>query len=191
VIDHVPAPLLGGVGLLERAIDYTLGSLQGVAPQAMSRPTPCRAWDLRALLDHLDESLLALHEAAHGHVPLTPADPSASADPVAVVRERAGRLLGAWTAAGRSQVTIGDTALTTGLLTSAGAIEIAVHGWDVSQAVGRHHPLPPALAEELLALTPFLVSDLDRPARFATPVAVPPGSPAGERLLALLGRRPQ
>jgi uncharacterized protein (TIGR03086 family) len=188
--DRALAPLLGGVGLLERAVNYTLGALHPVRDADLSAPTPCRAWDLRALLAHLDESLLALHEAAAlGHVTLAGAEPTGG-DPVAAVRVRASALLGAWTNTRRADVTVGDAALTTGILATAGAMEVAVHGWDVARAAGRDRSLPPVLAEEMLALSPFLVTDADRPARFAAPVAVPARAGAGERLLAFLGRRP-
>src|SRR2546423_11208778 len=53
----------GGIALLERAINYLLGSLRPVTPEALARPTPCAGWDLRALLAHLDDSLGALTEA--------------------------------------------------------------------------------------------------------------------------------
>jgi uncharacterized protein (TIGR03086 family) len=183
--------LAGGVGLLERAINYTLGTLQAVTGAELAAPTPCRSWDLRALLGHLDESLAALHEAAVlGEVTLAVPAPRAPADPVAAVRDRASGLLGAWTGTRHTAATVGGTGLTTAVLASAGALEIAVHGWDVARAVGRDRPLPPALAEEMLALTPYLVSEADRPVRFATPVAVSPRAPAGERLLGFLGRRP-
>ena len=49
-------------------------SLRLVTPEAMSNPTPCQRWDLRALLLHMNDSLLALHEAiAAEHVELEPA----------------------------------------------------------------------------------------------------------------------
>jgi uncharacterized protein (TIGR03086 family) len=189
--DRTLAPLLGGVGLLERAINYTLGALPAVTADDLAAPTPCRSWDLRALLVHLDESLLALHEAAAlGHVTLTGTGEPGPADPVATVRSRASALLGAWTSTRRTDATVGDAALTTGILATAGAMEVAVHGWDVTHAAGCPRPLPPALAAEMLELAPFLVTEADRPARFAVPVAVPARASAGERLLAFLGRRP-
>src|SRR6266511_4033250 len=61
--DRSTAPPIGGVALLERATGYTLGSLHLVTPAAMERPTPCRDWDLRALLAHMDDALVALQEA--------------------------------------------------------------------------------------------------------------------------------
>jgi uncharacterized protein (TIGR03086 family) len=180
----------GGVDLLERAVTYTLGCLHAVPPEALDWPTPCRGWDLRALLAHVNDSLLALREAAElGQVYLDPVD--IDGDPVRTARDRAQLLLGAWSNhAGRAGVSVADLELTTGVLTSAGAVEVAVHGWDVARTLGRDRPIPVPLAEEMLALSPLLVSDLDRPSRFAPPIPVPRGAPPGDRLIAFLGRHP-
>jgi uncharacterized protein (TIGR03086 family) len=182
---------LEGITLLERAVSYTLGSLHLVTEDAMARPTPCRGWDLRALLSHMNDSLLALCEAIDvGQVDLNPGlDPSV--DPVASLRSRACRLVGSWSAAGsRDMVSIGGLPLSSGIVTSTGAVEVAVHGWDVARACGRDHPIPAAFAEELVELLPYFVTAGDRPGRFAAPVAVPAGAGPGARLLALLGRDP-
>ncbi|WP_431874610.1 TIGR03086 family metal-binding protein [Amycolatopsis sacchari] len=181
------AALLGGLGLLERAIGYALGSLALVPPGPLSRPTPCADWTLGDLLAHLDDSLLALREAADlGHVPLTV--PETAGDPVTTVRGHATGLLAAWTAAeAPGTVGVGAAVLTPELLTSAGAFEIAVHGWDVAQACGARRPLPEPLAEELLELAPLLLTPADRPGRFGPPLGVAGG--ASERLLAFTGRR--
>src|SRR3954453_2952629 len=60
--DQATAALTGGVALLERAIAYTQGSLHLVTPDALDRRTPCRLWNLRALLDHGTDSMLTLAE---------------------------------------------------------------------------------------------------------------------------------
>jgi uncharacterized protein (TIGR03086 family) len=193
------APLIGGVGLLERAISYTLGSLHLVTPEAMPRATPCAAWDLRALLAHMNDSLAALHEAVEtGRVDLDvvadgAGDPAAAlADPVGAIRSRACRLLGAWTNAGDDGVvSIAGHPLTSSIVAGTGAIEIAVHGWDVARACGHPRPIPAPLAEELLPLAALLVSTADRPGRFAPPVAGLRLQTPGDRLLAFLGRDPR
>jgi uncharacterized protein (TIGR03086 family) len=184
------AAALAGMTLLERAINYTLGSLHLVTPGALGRHTPCRDWDLRALLAHLDDSLQALTEAVDtGSVALAPV--GATGEPVDILRARARRLLHA-SAAGThpALVTVGGHALTSALVAGTGAIEIAVHGWDVARACGADHPVPPALADELLDLAPLLIACADRPGRFDRPVPVPPDAAPGDRLVAFLGRKP-
>lgn len=189
------APITGGVGLLERAISYTLGALHAVSPADLLVPTPCRDWNLRALLEHLADSLAALHEAVDlGEVSLEPIPPDTD-DPSRIVRGvrgRAGQLLGAWANAGDKGVvlTIGGCPATGRLVTAVGAMEIVAHGWDVYRSVGAEHPIPTPLAIELLRIAPMLATDDDRPARFAAPVPVSPAAPAPARLVAFLGRDP-
>ncbi len=193
------AVLFGAVGLLERAISYTLGNLPNGTSAAWSQPTPCREWDLAALLAHMSDSLVALREAGDaGRVALSPAIEHGigehghpGTDPVSALRAQAGQVLGMWADTDADRVSVGGCPVSTSIVTSVGAVEIAVHGWDVAQACGRPRPIPPQLAEELLGLAPLLVTDADRPARFAAPVAVPADASPGDRLIAFLGREPR
>lgn len=191
--------LAQGVALLERAMGYTLGSLQLVTPEALGNATPCAEWDLRALLLHMNESLQALHEAiAVGHLELDPTldvtdvyadygDPMR--DPVASLRNRACHMVGAWMSPSAPDVvSIADRCVTADVVAAAGAIEVTVHGWDVAAACGVDRPIPEALAGLLLDLCEVFVDDDDRPQRFG-PVVPVGGSPAARtRLLSLLGR---
>ena len=188
--------LAGQAGLLESAIGYALGTVQAVTPDLLSRPTPCRGWDLRMLLRHACESLAALGEGVDaGRVGLRPCagDDDAAADPARAFRERAGLLLGAWTSAGRQHrsIAIADRCLTPDIVAATGAIEIAVHGWDVSRACGHREPIPPALAADLLAVAVLLVPGDGRHPLFAAPVPVTATADPSDRLTAFLGRAPQ
>jgi hypothetical protein len=86
-------------------------------------------------------------------------------------------------------VSIADRPLATMVVGHAGAVEIAVHGWDVAQACGADRPIPALLAEELLHLSVMLVTDEDRPGRFGPPVVPRGPCGLGEQLVAFLGRR--
>jgi uncharacterized protein (TIGR03086 family) len=241
-------PPTSGIALLERAIGYTLGSLQLVTPESLAHPTPCPGWDLHALLHHMEDSLAALQEAVdHAGISLTPmdpihgpgkarepAEPPAGPDPrapfaagrsagpdrpgpfaavapkaapegadgdagreacagelVSRLRDRACHLLGSWVGDGRREpVPIGGRTLPVSVLTSAGAVEIAIHGWDVARACGQPRPIPPRLAQELLVLASLLVRRADRPVRFAPPVTLPPEATPSDHLVAFLGRQP-
>lgn len=195
------ASLTGGVALLERATSYTLGSLLLVTPEAMANPTPCTEWDLRALLTHMDDSLLALHEAiVYGHVDLDPVDHGETdaghrdpaVDLVTSLRTRAMRMTGAWVhARAPGEISIAGRTLSSSIVAATGAVEVAVHGWDVARACRQDRPVPPALAEELLGLCQLVVSDADRPTRFAARVDVPSSAGPSDRLVAFLGRRPR
>lgn len=183
-------PLLGGVTLLERAINYVLGGLPLVDAVALSAPTPCQGWDVHTLLRHLRDSLDALHEAFQlGDVGLDIA-PGPPGCPVASVRTGASRLLGACVTGTTDTVAIAGLPLTVGVIGGTGAIEIAVHGWDLTVACGHERPIPPDLADELFDLAPLLVGREDRPGRFAAPVPVSALAEPGDRLVAFLGRNP-
>jgi RNA polymerase sigma factor (sigma-70 family) len=84
--------------LVERPIGYTLGSLELVTPDVFGKPTPCRDWNLKGLLAHLNHSLITLQEAVDlGQIQLArqAGEPDPTVDPVAELRNRACRLLGA------------------------------------------------------------------------------------------------
>jgi hypothetical protein len=72
-----------------------------------------------------------------------------------------------------------------------GAVEVAVHGWDVAQACGSRQPIPPALATGILEIVPLVVTSATRELCFAAPVTVSPLASPGDLLIALLGRDPQ
>jgi uncharacterized protein (TIGR03086 family) len=181
--------------LLDRALGYTRGCLSTARGLDLSVTTPCAEWDLRALLEHLDDSLAALTEAATGDhvgVPLAPLPAGLPADHLlAALGRRTGEAVGAWTArTGRATVSLGpDAGLDDEVVAAVGALEVAVHGWDVARSCAADRPLPEELAADLLPVAAVLVGDADRPGRFAAPVAT--GSPlAGGRLLAFVGRDP-
>jgi len=191
----------GAIALLASAISYALGACVQVAPGEMALPTPCADWDLAALLAHLAASIGDLESALRtGHLDLDPDglnEPGAPAapgpdggDPVEVLRDRAANLLFAcYTHHGPGRfVRVGGLPLPAGIVACTGAVEIAVHGWDVHAARGRGTPIPPALATRMLRLGPLLVTG--REGLFAAPVQVPSQASPGDRLVAYLGRNP-
>jgi uncharacterized protein (TIGR03086 family) len=185
-----------GTRLLEPSISYALGAVLAVTPELLPRPTPCRGWDLRMLLRHACESLAALGDGAEtGRVGLDPAaeDGELAADPARAFRDRAGRLLDAWTSPGhqRQVIEIAGCPLPASVLAAAAALEVAVHGWDISRACGQRRPIPRALAASLLAIAPVLVPRAGRHPLFAAPVTVPATAGPSDRLAAFLGRAPR
>ena len=147
------------------------------------------------LLRHASESLAALHEGiGAGYVRPDAADDSdLAADPARAFRDRAGRLVAAWTSRGRQRqvIDIAGCPLAASVMTGAGALEIAVHGWDISQTCGHRQPIPHALATGLLQIAPLLVPGTGRPPLFAAPVIVAATAGPSDRLAAFLGRTPR
>lgn len=191
-----PAGTLPELGLLERAVGYTRGALAAAPATDGNVPTPCQGWSLDDLLAHMNTSLQTLHQAAEvGGITLF--DPPSCAGTDLTVAEQVGQLtaracalLSSWLGSSAPALfRVGGSELQAGLLASAGALEITVHGWDVARACGMRHPIPRALAEDLLSYAPLLVSEMDRPHRFGPPVPTGASAGAAEELLALVGRR--
>ena len=199
-------PLSGAIELLAGAISYMLGVCAQVGPGDMALATPCTDWDLGMLLAHLSDSMADLEAAIRtGDLDLERPPDHAAGDPVEILRDRAAHLLcAAYGSGGAGRfVAVGGLPVPAGLVACTGAVEIAVHGWDVSAARGRAscgrassraagcggvRPIPAALATRMLRLCPLLVAG--REGLFAGPVDVPAQASPGDRLVAYLGRRP-
>ena len=132
--------LPGAIGLLAGAISYMLGVCAPIGPEEMALPTPCPDWDLARLLGHLCESMADLETALRtGRLDLDGPPGRAGGDPVEALRDRAAELLCAGYCYGGPErfVAVGGLPIPAGLVACTGAVEIAVHGWDVSAARAR------------------------------------------------------
>jgi uncharacterized protein (TIGR03086 family) len=179
------------VAVLDSAVTWTRACLELARSSDLSLPTPCSAWDLGQLLAHIEDSLAALGQAADlGRVRVV--DHPARQDPERTIDrivQRACTTRDAWLERCTSApISIGDLALGRDTLAMVGALEIAVHGWDVAQAVGSGLRIPEDLAARLYAAAQLVVTPDERGTRFAAPVVVPSDAPASTRLLAHLGR---
>jgi uncharacterized protein (TIGR03086 family) len=197
--------LTGHTERLTMAVAYSVAGAAAVTPELLAHSTPCRGWDLHMLLLHAIDSLDALAEGVgSGHVALLPPELSreCGADPPAAFIERASALaeVCALTAVhrdgkrdrdgGSGPVTVAGCPLSRDLLLAAGALEIAMHGWDIFQACGCDRPIPDRLAADFLQLAPELITTAERGRLFAWPVAISASASPSDRLAAFLGRRP-
>jgi uncharacterized protein (TIGR03083 family) len=209
----------GTGGLLSAALEYALQAAAPAGPWLLARPTPCRDWDLRMLLRHVAESLAVLQEGLTSRrIALHPGpeDAAVTADPLAAFRDRAARLLAASlahdggpgdgtgperhghpvnglcraAALAHGVILIGGHWLPGDIAAGAGALEVAMHGWDIALACGRPEPIPGPLAARLLQLSPLLVPAGGRAPLFAEPVPVPAAAGPSDQLAAFLGRPP-
>jgi uncharacterized protein (TIGR03086 family) len=187
----VPVRARDDLELLERALSWTRLVLVDVRDDLARAPTPCTGWNLLDLLRHMVDSMSALAEGATGSVALTttPVDRSAGPEALAeTLRDLGCALLGAWVHAGADPVALGARPLGRGVVTEVGALEVAVHGWDVARSCRSTADLPPMLAAGLLPVAARRIGPGDRPGSFG-PMLEPAGSDPVSLLLAHLGRR--
>ena len=182
------------VAVLDSAVTWTSDCLQLARSSPLDVPTPCADWDLGQLLTHMEDSLIAFEEAAeHGRVrdfsPHTGKGPSVDR----VLRLGCG-MRAAWHARLTSApITISDLALGRDTTVLVGALEIAVHGWDVARATGQpYHAEPEVLAAARAFLSQFASPDAPAgPDVPFGPARVLPGSaPLLDQVVALAGRDP-
>jgi uncharacterized protein (TIGR03086 family) len=179
------------VAVLDSAVTWTHSCLQLARVSPLSLPTPCSDWDLGQLLVHMDESLVAIAEAAElGHVEV---DRHAREPEVGQlvdrIVQRACRTRAAWKQRLTSApLAVGDLVLGRDTVVLVGALEIAVHGWDVAVATGQQRRLPEDLAARLYDVALAVVTPDERGRRFGPEVPVSPTAPASTLLLGHLGR---
>jgi uncharacterized protein (TIGR03086 family) len=189
------AALTGAVWLLGSAVEYAVGAANLVTADLLTGPTPCADWDLCELLRHVTDSMQVVAQAmSSGSANDRGPGPGAASpdNPVQSLRTGATRLLAVCADAERGEylVLIGDRQLPASLTALAGALELAVHGWDIATTCGGRRPVPDRIAAILLPVAPFLVTPAIRPGLFSDPIAVPVSSSPGDRLVAFLGRQP-
>ncbi len=182
-------------GLLERAASYLRVVTSGVTEAHLGLPTPCDDWDLRALICHLNESLAALYQAI-GSRYLSPVPTPSSMMPddlLATSRYRVSQLLHAWVARGedgdRGTVAVGGHPLASTVIANTGAVEIAVHGWDIARTCHLPADIPATLALDLTEIARLAVPAARHP-EFGPAVTLDGPASAGDRLVAWLGRDP-
>ena len=151
----VPVRARDDLELLERSLSWTGGVLVEVSDDLAGAATPCAGWTLLDLLRHMVDSLSALAEASTGSVALA-----------RCLRDLGCAVLGGWVHASATPVELGARPLGRDVLTEVGALEVAVHGWDVARSCGSTAALPPMLAAGLLPVAVRRVGPGDRPGSF-------------------------
>ncbi|MEJ2857583.1 MULTISPECIES: TIGR03086 family metal-binding protein [unclassified Saccharothrix] len=189
------ADLVRGKDLAERATGYARFVVNHVTADDLSLPTPCRPWDMRTLLWHVNDSLATLAEGIENRrLGLAPGGfPAGDGDVLLVFRRLTTRLLESSVGAGRDDdrlVDVGGEPLHSLVLAGTGALEIAVHGWDIARTCGLDCVIPDAFATDLYNFARAAVGPTDRHPQFADPVPVTASATPGDRLVAYLGRDP-
>jgi uncharacterized protein (TIGR03086 family) len=191
----------GIVSLDARAVQASVTVVSTAGHADLARPTPCGDWTLGQLLAHMAVQHDGFAAAAAGNG----ADLSVwcaqapAAGPVAEYAAAAGRALRAFAADG---VLTRDFALPeigpgatfpAGMAISFHFIDYVAHGWDAARTLGMDYELEPDLLAVALAIAEAVPDDQTRlrpGAAFAPRVTASEGASQLDRIVALLGRRP-
>ena len=171
--------------------------LRAVSADDWSRPTPCDAWNVRALVNHVVGANLRytmlLTGAARSEVETTRADDCLGDDPLATFLQSASELAMAFRDDGAlDRVThhrLGDR---TGVeLLAMRVLDVTVHSWDLARAIGTDLRLAPDVVEFVLAHMPDLGPSRGQGAFAAVAGDLPAAASPQVRLLHLVGRTPE
>ena len=179
------------------ACDAVAAVLADPPAQALDAPTPCAAFDLRALVEHFVGTSGALARLGLDQ-PLDPDDPwgggegAADGDWADVVRGNLADLARGWgrSAAWYGEAQVGRSVMPRAMLGEMALVEVVAHGWDLARALGRTLELPPpaaAAVEEAVASTAALGRQMGA---YGAEVPAPADAPALDRALAQAGRDP-
>jgi uncharacterized protein (TIGR03086 family) len=186
---------------LEPAAQRTAGLVARVGDGELNQPTPCPAYTVGDLIDHVGGLALAFTGAAakdtgSGAGPARPGDASRlPADWRARIPADLDRLAAAWhqPAAWTGMTRIGGVDLPAAVAGLAALDELVVHGWDLARATRQPYTCE---AELLGAAEEFLgqFASPDAPAgpevAFGPSRALPDAAPRLDRVVALAGRDP-
>jgi uncharacterized protein (TIGR03086 family) len=170
------------------------GVLGAVTPDQLANPSPCRQWDVAAVIDHMDGAARSAVGALSG----TELDPeTAERDPAALLARYDRTIVATLAAFGAKGALEGTVQLPFAELPAPMFLQIVttdqfVHAWDVAKATGQSTDLDPVLAACLLEVAKVALPEELRGPDGEAPIGPEQPAPAGaspaDRLAAFTGR---
>lgn len=177
---------------LDLAIAATDDVVCAIADEQLLLRTPCTEWNVRDLTGHIVDGNERFGSALGGNPQITTPDTAASAAGLlAAYRQSAAVLTEAFHVPGAVDrlITVPFGTVPGSVALHLRIIDLLVHGWDLTRAIGRSGQWPADLALQELAFTTAMLATMapeQRPFGPAQPVA--DHAPAIDRLAACLGR---
>ena len=182
--------------LLTRANDGFTRRLGLVQSHQWPAPTPCAAWDVRALVNHVVGAnrryTMLLHGATADEVDATRTADHLGDDAVASFVATAAELTAALRGPGALARTAHHPAgeRTGTQLLEMRVLDVTVHTWDLARAIGGDESLDPDLVAFALTLRDTFAAGREHGSFAPPPGEAPGGCSAQARLLLQSGRRP-
>jgi uncharacterized protein (TIGR03086 family) len=184
---------------LDAAISSAQPIVEGTTPAQFDRATPCTAWDVGALLNHivgtlwLADALLTDTPPPHGLGPgglpdtdLVHGDPGVAYKKGAEAARAAAGVPGALEA--MHSTPLGE--MPAAVLTDFATLDLVVHGWDLARATDQSASFDAQLVEHCFGFAQQMIGDQMRAPLIGPPVSVPDTAPAMDRLVGHMGRTP-
>lgn len=179
---------------LEQAIASTRGVLAGVSKEQLGGETPCAAWKVSDLINHIVGGQYFFEACAKGEPPASGETDFSAADFVSAFDDGARRSLAAFGADGvmERMLTLPFGQMPGAAFVGIAATDTFTHGWDLARATGQNTDLAPDLATQLLiGARQFLQPAFRSPdgAVFGLEQSAPAGASNADQLAAFLGRK--
>ncbi len=200
-VDEAAGAETADADLIERyvaALAYFGQRVADVADHEWDLPTPCDEWDVRQIVAHVvlgeaqfTDVLAGRSGATNGSDPMEVDASIVGVHPMSVWR---GTALAAIEQVRQPGVLERTYDHPSGTLTGRQLVgwrisENLLHGWDLAQAVGRPAPIDDDMAEGVLDFWLPVALEMAPSGDYGEPREPPADVSAGERLLALVGRR--
>lgn len=172
----------------EATLDVLQRVLHGITADDLSRPTPCREFDVAGLTDHLLNSITLIGSAAGARIPERDPDTSVEDQVLRAARPA----VAAWRGRGvDGTVPFGQGEAPAQMMARILSLEFLVHAWDYAAATGQTVDVPDEQPECVLGWAREIITPDGRVrAGFDDPVEIGAGARSLDRLLAFTGRRP-
>jgi uncharacterized protein (TIGR03086 family) len=180
------------VGVLTAVFDHGAVVVDNITVDQLGSPTPCRDWDVRAVLGHMLGVISNMGNGASGRQIIPVADYQLHGDYIAQYKAETTSTLAAWrSCTQKTIVDIGGGPMPAPVALSINLIDTAAHIWDLMRATGRSTDLPERIAETILDLARQIVTDEGRVSvGFDPEIPVEASASSTTRLVAYLGRQP-
>jgi uncharacterized protein (TIGR03086 family) len=188
---------MSAIDVLPEACSTITAVVQTAADADLGQPTPCRDWDLRALVDHFAGTTGAMARLADRQ-PLDPDNPwgsstSATAgDWAATLVDHLQSMSTGWSRpeAWQGDVQVGDNAMPADMIGKMALIEVMLHGSDLAHATGQPVPVSDELGRQLRAAIDETVELGRQMGAYGAEMQVAPDAPDFDRALGAAGRDP-
>ena len=164
------------------------GVVGNITPDQLDRPTPCRQFTVRGVLEHMIGGATAFAAAYRGETPTAPD----FSDVLAGFGPALNELGGAVSAPGAldRKVTAPFGEVDGDTFARFICLDGLVHGWDLATATGQSYDPPAELVAAVDAFARQAIDPLRDGDTFATPVEPAAGASPIEQLAAYTGRQP-